>query len=270
MDLQVLMSTMNRDDLIFLEEVNLSCPALVVNQNTTREGVVDTEYQQLPVKLINSLDRGLSRSRNLAIAHSQADICLLADDDISYHPGYDETILHAYQDYPQADVIAFQVARVNAPDRAKQFRTRKSWEGYLTSMKISSVEISFRRESIIDSGITFNTDFGAGASFSHGEENIFLYDCLDKGLKILYLPIEIGQVDASQSTWFQGYNDHYFHTLGAKFYNMSQVSYPLLILQFALRKYGQYKGVYSLKQAMSLMFSGAREYKKRRESNGGN
>lgn len=261
MELQVLISTMNQDNLDFLKNFNLQSGAVVVNQNKKEDNTHDFELDSHQVKIVNSLETGLSRSRNLAIQHATADICLLADDDVTYRDHYKNTIIQAHQDYPEADIIAFQVTRVNSVVRNKTFRSQKSWDGYLSSMKISSVEISFKRQSVVENNISFNTSFGAGEYYSHGEENIFLYDCLNKGLKILYLPIEIGEVDSSESTWFKGFNKQYFHTVGAKFYNMSSKYYHALIMQFAIRKYSQYKHKYSLKSAINLMYDGANQYK---------
>ncbi|EKU92999.1 Glycosyl transferase family 2 [Alloiococcus otitis] len=263
MDLEVLLSTMNKNNLDFLNNINLSSNCVIVNQNKDNYSVKDVQYGSCNLRLVNSKDIGLSRSRNLAIKNSRADICVIADDDIVYKKNYVNIIKQAYMDNPHADIIAFQVSRINSKDRKKSFRKRKSWDGYLTSMKISSVEITFKRKSIVNNGISFNTDFGAGTYFSHGEENIFLYDCLDHGLKILYLPIEVGQVDVSNSSWFQGYNASYFHTLGAKFYNMSQITYPVLIFQFAIRKYKLYKEELSFFQAIYLMKQGVDIYKKK-------
>lgn len=270
MNLQVLISTMYQKNLSFLQDMNLQSDAIIINQNLDdiNQNLDDCsiEIKQIEgktIKLVNSLDKGLSKSRNLAIQHSEADICLIADDDIFYKDDYVEKVKRAYSKYPEADIIAFQVERVNTTSRGKQFRKKASWENYLTSMKISSVEISFKRKSIVDNNITFNTNFGAGSNFSHGEENIFLYDCLKNGLKILYLPICIGAVDSSESSWFKGYDKSYFYTIGAKFYNMTPTYYHALILQFALRKRKLYAKRFSFKKVVELMYDGVKLYKEK-------
>lgn len=259
--IEVLISTVDRENLDFLKKMSLSTDAVVVNQNNHLEGTDVHNLAELEVNVINSLDRGLSKSRNLAIKYATADICLIADDDMKYHSDYKDQVLRAYQEYPEADIIAFQVKRTGNADRTKKFRSKMSWENYVTSMKISSVEITFKRESIVNSGLSFNPNIGAGTEFSNGEENVFLYDALRKGCKILYLPIEIAEVDMSESSWFEGYTENFFETVGAKFYNMTNRYYNLLILQFALRKYKLYKEDISLSEAFKLMRKGVEKYK---------
>jgi len=261
--IEVLIATMNRKNLEFLETMNLSTNAVVVNQNKYFENSKIHGLSGNKVKLINTLDKGLSKSRNLAIQHSIADICLLADDDMIYYSDYKEKVQRAYQEYPSADIIAFQVKRIGNPERTKKFRESMSWENYITSMKISSVEITFKRQSIIENNISFNPNIGAGTDFYNGEENIFIYDAMKKGLKVLYLPITIAQVDTTDSSWFEGYTKRYFHTVGAKYYNMTKRYYHLLIFQFALRKHKLYKNNISIYSAIKTMYEGVELYRKK-------
>lgn len=258
--IEVLIATMGRKNIDFIKDMNIMTDAVIVNQYL-KENIEIFHRANNIITLIESPERGLSKSRNIAIKHSTADICVIADDDEEFLSNYEEIILDAYEKYPEADIIAFQVKRVGNPDREKIFRNKMSWENYITSMKVSSVEITFRRRSIIENKITFNENIGAGTKFSNGEENIFLYEALKKGLKILYLPINIGYVDNSSSSWFESYNDDYFYSVGAKFYNMSSKFYSVLIIQFAIRKYNLYKTDSSLINAIKKMFYGVKLYK---------
>ncbi|MFL2116459.1 glycosyltransferase [Marinilactibacillus psychrotolerans] len=258
--IEVLVSTMNRDDLTFIEKMKISTNAIVVNQNGT-DSVRMSRINDNELKFVCSNEKGLSRSRNLALKHSKSEICVLADDDVEYVNDYSDIILQAYNEHENADIIVFQVERTGC-NRTKKFRDQLSWENYITSLKISSVEITFKRDRIIENGIKFNELMGAGSEFYLGEENIFLYDSLKKGLKVLYLPIKIASVDCSQSSWFEGYTKEYFNSLGAAYYNMSKSFYSILLLQFALRKYKLYKDEMSFFAAYREMVRGVRKYKK--------
>lgn len=265
MSIEVLVATMDRESMTFLDNMNLKTDVVVVNQNKQREG---SEKYQSPNQFthwIDSLERGLSNSRNLALQHATADICLIADDDMIYHNDYENTVKEAYEKYPEADIIAFQVSRVGHPDRKKNYREKMNWENYITSMKISSVEITFKRKSVVEKGLKFNPNIGAGTEFYNGEENAFLYDALRKNCKILYIPVEIAEVDMSESSWFEGYTKSYFETVGAKFYNMTNRYYKILILQFALRKYKLYKNDVSMINAYKFMNKGVHKYKQKHE-----
>lgn len=264
--IEVLVSTMNREGneiLDLVKKMNLSTDAVVINQNRYLEKTEILTLSDKKVSIINTIDKGLSKSRNLAIKHANADICLIADDDMIYHSDYEEKILKAYEEYPEADIIAFQVKRVGNPDREKKFRDKLKWENHITSMKISSVEITFRRNKIIQKSLSFNPNIGAGTHFFNGEENVFLYEALRKDYKILYLPIEIAEVDMSESSWFEGYTNRYFETVGAKFYNMTSNYYYLLMIQFVLRKYSLYKHEMSLFGAYKNMLNGVKKYKEK-------
>lgn len=266
--IEVLVSTMNREGkekLDLIKKMNISTDAVVINQNRYLEDHEVLTLSDQKISIINTLDRGLSKSRNLAINHASADICLIADDDMIYHADYEEKIIKAYEEYPEADIIAFQVKRVGNPDREKKFRQSLKWENHITSMKISSVEITFKRDKILQKNLSFNPNLGAGTHFFNGEENVFLYEALRKNFKILYLPVEIAEVDMSDSSWFEGYTKRYFETVGAKFYNMTSAYYNFLIIQFGLRKYSLYKHEMSLFDAFKHMYKGVKKYKEKYE-----
>lgn len=262
MKIETLVATMDRKDFSFIQKLNLRTDAIIVNQRTA-EDYTEIEDNGHLVKVLSTDEMGLSKSRNLALKNATADICVIADDDMTYHDDYAQLISQAYTDHPEADIIAFQVKRYGNTKREKQFRVEPHWENYLSSMKISSVEITFKRKSIIDKNIYFNENIGAGTDFPNGEESTFLYAALHEGLKILYLPIEIGVVDISESSWHRGYDEKHFKAIGARYYNMTNKFYWLLILQFALRKYSEYKDESSMWVAISKMYNGKKEYKNR-------
>lgn len=258
--IDVLVATMNRNDTNFINDLNLKTNAVIVNQNKKNNKKIIHSGENT-IKLISSDKKGLSNSRNLAIKNSEADICLIADDDITYNENYEKIVLDAYQKHPEADIIVFQVTRYGG-SRTKKYDDKTKWLNYLSCLKVSSVEITFKRSSIVDNNIKFNTLMGSGAEFYLGEENIFLYDSLKKGLKILYKPIDIAKVDVSESSWFEGYNTKYFNSLGAAFYNMSNNFYLIFILQAVIRKRKLFSKDYSLINVVKEMLIGVKMYKK--------
>ncbi|MFW3479198.1 glycosyltransferase [Aerococcus urinaeequi] len=265
MKIETLVATMDRKDFNFIKNLNLRTDAIIVNQRTSEDYTEIKDNGHL-VKVLSTDETGLSKSRNLALKNATADICVIADDDMTYHDDYAQLISQAYIDYPEADIIAFQVKRYGNEKREKQFRVEPQWENYLSSMKISSVEITFKRECIVNNNLYFNENIGAGTDFPNGEESTFLYAALHEGLKILYLPIEIGVVDISESSWHRGYDERHFKAIGARYYNMTNRFYWLLILQFALRKYSEYKNESSILGAIRNMYNGKKDYKKRYEN----
>ena len=207
---------------------------------------------------IDSDERGLSKSRNLAIKNSKADICLIADDDMIYANQYKNIILEQFNLHTNYDILVFQIEGINK--KFKKYNKKSKDINFINSMKISSVEIAFRRKKIVENNIEFNELFGAGAKYYCGEENIFLYDAIRKKMKIKYIPIKIADIYLGDSTWFEGYNNRYFITKGAAFTAMSKLFSIPLILQFAFRKRKLYKERISTFKVISLMLYGKKEY----------
>lgn len=257
MKIEILLSAMHLSDRSIVERIGLQSDAVVVNQCNC-DSTEHFEYNGHRVTWINSTERGLSRSRNMALANSSADICLLVDDDEELLPDYPEVITTAFERHPDAAVIGFQVQGIEA--HFKTYSGPEGAAGYIRSMKMASVEIAFRRKALTDNNIAFNEKIGAGTKYLMGEENTLLFNCLSKGLKIFYVPRMIGKIHIGDSTWFTGYNDNYFHSIGAVFTAMSKKWSLLLIGQFAVRKYGLYKNETGMWRALRLMLAGRKEY----------
>lgn len=258
MKCEVLISTMNNENCKkLISNMNVK-KATLINQ-ITKENIELANSKDKLHRIISVKDRGLSKSRNLAIKNATADICLIADDDMFYYDDYEKNVLDAYSKFPDADIIAFVVTH----DNKKTKKILKEGKvNFLDSNRIQSVQLSFRRKSIIDSGIKFDELFGAGSVYNFGEENIFMSDCLKAGLKLYFKPVVIANLyDTGQSTWFNGYTERYFINRGAVFKRMSKFIYPILIMQFAIRKYKLYRNEMNLLKAIQLMFNGAKQYK---------
>lgn len=257
MSLQVLLSAMYLDNEDYIDTLNIHSDCVVINQcdrECMRHSSHDTGKGSVDVTYIESRKRGLSVSRNMAIAAADKDICILCDNDVEYEDDYDRTINEAFSKY-DADIIVFFIER---PERHRPIFDRPKRMGYLSVLKIFSPEIAFRRSSVSD--ICFNELFGAGARFFLGEENLFLYDCLRHGKKIMYVPVKIAKVRDEESTWFKGYDRQFFVARGANYAAMTGSLSPVLILQFAIRKRALYRDNIGMTGAIAAMFDGRRQY----------
>lgn len=256
LSVEVLMATMRRKDPSFVAAACLECDCTIVNQVST-PGDIRTTITGQNVRMLSVEERGLSRSRNKAIDHATADICLFADDDVTFNIGYLETIREAYSKHPNADIITFQMDQVGDPRRLKHYPVKTKRLGRRGVLRVSSCEIAFRRRSIMAANLCFDTRFGAGADYSMGEETIFLLDALRAGLSIVYVPRQIGSTDVSDSSWFAGFDEAYFTARGAVFRRMSPRLYPILILGFAVTKRRRYE--IRMRTAIRCMLRGARQ-----------
>lgn len=260
MKIGALISTMNKtkkelDTLI----KNMKVKKTVVINQITKDNIQLTNESDNQKKIISVREKGLSKSRNLAIKNSDSDICIIADDDLYYEKDYTETITNAYQKYKNADIIAFVVD--NEDIKSKKPIFRESRVSYLKSMKLQSVQLTFKRKSIIENNIKFDELYGAGSKYYWGEENIFLFDCLRKKLKIYYIPQKIATLKISESSWDKSISRKNSKIRGIIFYRMTKVFYPILIIQFAFRKRKKYIKEMSAINNIKYMFEGVKEYK---------
>lgn len=253
MTVQVLVSTMNQSDVKKLVRSMKIKSCVVINQ-VTNEMVLPKEIREQGVEAYAVEERGLSRSRNKAINKATADVCLIADDDMYYTKDYERVVLDTYAKYPDADIIAFFVD--SDDERQQKDKLKEGKLNILNTMKIASCNITFRRQSVIEAGIKFDERFGTGTDNYMGEENIFLFDCHKKGMKIYYMPLKIATLKEGESTWFKGYDKKYFTVKGAVYYRMSHWLCPILIIQFSIRKKHLFKNMSSFK-AIKFMAAGA-------------
>ncbi|MCR5627481.1 MAG: glycosyltransferase family 2 protein [Lachnospiraceae bacterium] len=257
MTLNVLLSAMNLKDLSIIDQLNIKSDAVVINQ-CDREADEVFEDDGKKVRFISRNEKGLSKSRNLAVNAAWGDICLYCDNDVKYSEDYENAVKSAFERHPDADIIVFFIKR---KERLSPVYKKESRLGYLKSMKIFSPEIAFRRESVIKAGLMMDEDFGAGAKYSMGEENIFLFEAKQKGLKVWYVPYRLATLIETESTWFKGYTEEFFRNRGAGYYRMTKSGYFFLCLQFAIRKRALYSpdGI-SFLSAMKFMMAGKSEY----------
>ncbi len=187
-DFEILISTMDQTSLSFLEAIfphhNLeNLNILIVNQTKVGKELYSNQKN---IRVINSYERGLSKSRNLAIQNALGKICLLADDDIEYLPSFENTVKKGFKENSKATVILFKIDTFTGeiykiyPNTSKQLIRKKELRN------ASSVEIAFKRNDIVTNEITFNLNFGLGSQFPSGEEYLFLKDVFNKGLQICF------------------------------------------------------------------------------------
>ena len=257
MTLEVLISCMHQKDASIIKRTNVQSNVLVINQcsrekkeNFTFENGNNESCNAL---IISTTERGLSRSRNMAIDNATGDICLICDDDEVLEDDYASIIVNAFEKYPQADVITFIV---HTPRRCS-YPTKGKKIGYIGAMKRNSWEIAFRRESIIKNNIHFDVNMGSGTGNGAGEENKFLFDCLKKGLRIRLVPQLIASVAQKESQWFHGYTDSYFVNRG--WANKRLLGMPLACCYacyFSIVKYKKYRSDNSFHRALLCQLKG--------------
>ncbi len=256
-----IISTMFQENTDFLHRMKCQADVLVVNQASDVQ-YVQEEYQGHKIRMYTVPDRGLSNSRNALLEHVQGEIAILGDDDLIYLDGYLGKIQKAYQEHPEADIIAFSFTQSLNEDTRRQFQTARKLN-LITISKVASVELTFRIKSIADAGLSFCPFLGLGAKYGACEENAFLADALRAGLKIWYVPETICylQPDPPERVkWQNGFDRDYFVKRGACFYRIYKSLFvPFSAAFLILKKRNIFRHI-SLLNAFSWMREGRKMY----------
>ena len=222
-DFEIIISTMNRDSLVFLDRMFIHesydfFNLLIINQTTEDQLLISNSPN---VRVINSFDKGLSNSRNLALKKAIGSLCLIADDDVVYAKDFKSLIVSSFENHRECDVITFKMIDSLGVD-FKTYPNTFIRHTKNTLQQVNSVVIAFKRQSIESKNIYFNTLFGLGAEFQTAEEYIFLRDLLSAGLNVCFQP-EIILTHPDYSSGKNNTSDTVIYARGAFFYKYSGV-----------------------------------------------
>ncbi len=253
MRVQVLASVMNEEPGALVHRMRLSSDAIIINQ-CDRLGYEEIEYQGHQVRFYSFPDKGVGRSRNEAILRSDGDICIFADADLVYEPGYGEAVKAEFERNPKADMILFNVV-VEEARRTYHITERKRVHWYNCG-RYGAVSFAVRRESLLSSGVTFSLLFGGGAKYSNGEDSLFLKEFMDKGYSVYTAPVTIAREMPGESTWFEGYDKKFFYDRGVLYRYLYGRLGRLMALRFLLAHRSRLCEKVPLRQAYAWMKGG--------------
>lgn len=257
MNIEILMSTVNRKtpDWMNPAEKNITTDVLIINQI---ENVKVHENTFNGIRMYDFNETGTSVSKNRALEYADGDICILSDDDTVYVPGYAEVIKESFFEYPDADILIFQII---TPDGKlyKKYSGKPRILSVKDASRISMLEIVFKREQVIRKGVWFDRDFGINCRYRNGEENIFFRDCVAAGLKAVYIPkpIVIHPFESSGKI----YDASGLFARGALFFRLYGWKSICVNVIFIIKKWHfiSRQGINPLK-AMVYIFSGTADY----------
>lgn len=161
----------------------------VVSWQDHQDAIIPEELlQRNDTEVYRLNEKGVSNNRNNGLSHSDADLVLIADDDLIYEQDAFNKIREAFAARPQMEVGLFMVNYLvpkiypsTEVDISLPFP--KKYYG-------SAVEIAFRRERI--GNLNFWSGIGPGNEFlKTGEDEFFLISMIRRGLKTKFLPIKI-------------------------------------------------------------------------------
>lgn len=189
-DIQILIATMNRTNFDFLNTLFLFSDfsdynIIIINQ-TSQENQLISDFKN--IKVVNSFEKGLSKSRNLAIEIANKPILIFTDDDVVFQSDFEYLILNVFNSHKNHDGFRFEFLNGNGKFDKKYPNHFKEKLSKFEILNTSSVELVFKRKSIQKINLKFDENFGLGTRFGMGEEAIFVADGVKKGLKIGFAP----------------------------------------------------------------------------------
>ena len=258
MTLTLLIACMHEKDTSIIERSNVQTDVVVVNQcdhDSIKEfDFVNKKGQTCHAKFICTTERGLSRSRNMAIRNAWGDVCLICDDDEYMEDDYEYTILSAYQAHSNSIVNTFSLIR---KDCDRKYPAKSKRLGFIDTLHTNSLQISFDRQIVLDNKITFDEMMGSGTGNGGGEENHFMIDCYKTGGPMYYTPINIATVLPGESQYFHGYDKKWCTNFG---WSSRRLLGPFLgalyILHFAVKNHDKYNEYVTIVQMLTSAFKG--------------
>ncbi|AMA49184.1 MULTISPECIES: glycosyltransferase family 2 protein [Flavobacterium] len=261
-DIEILVSTMNRNSLNFLYQMfpdfnSFYFRILVVNQ-TTPENILHSSHKN--IRVINTYTIGSSRSRNIALKNAFGTILVISDDDVIFEKYFYKTILKNYTDLPNTNLICFQAKRDKNTLLKKYPSQKKKNINAMDILNVANIEITINRQNINFSDLTYNSFFGLNALFGLGEEAAFLWNLKKKGYKIDFIPETIVTHPNLTTTDKINFNEKYF-AYGALYSQMfdNKFIFWLFLKLFFDLKHGHLKYP-NLKKAFLMGLKGKTKY----------
>ncbi|RMB60466.1 glycosyltransferase family 2 protein [Dokdonia sinensis] len=275
---------MYRDNLRFLEAMfphvdYRDFNILVINQTDE----VRQLQSNLPnIRVINTKERGLPQSRNMAIKNAKGDICLVADDDVRYVEDVEDIVVSAFAKASLRDsqpsgersakaklaspsetnhptVITFQMVKESGvlyqdyPDIRKH--TNKSIS------TVNGVVIAFNRKLLLEQHILYNNHFGLGATFGTANEYVFMRNVLKAGAVALFEPKVILSHPDVSSGRFQGEDRVIYGRAALKYKEYGVFAYLWILKYLRFLVAHKYIEPEQFREKLKVGFSGIKKYK---------
>ena len=190
MKFSLILCTIYRDEEVrallssLVDQYYTNFEVIIVDQNNdARVKKILKDFTSLDIKYLQS-EKGLSKSRNIGLAHVNGDIVAFPDDDCLYPPNLLKNIHDFFRnnDYHilTGKTIEKETGKIVA---GKNILVKQ----VLTPLNIlgSSTTLFIKNDNVV---INFDERFGLGAIFNAEEENELIFRLLKQGYKGYYYP----------------------------------------------------------------------------------
>jgi len=144
---------------------------------------------------------GLSNNRNSLFKAATADYVSFADDDIVFIDNYPAIVEEDLKRLNNPDMIRYNIASTNPQRSISQIKKEKQI-GFHDVSKYGVWGFFFKRDFLLNNGLTFRPELGPGQKRSHGEDTVYLKDFMDQKQKSYQIPLVLGKTDMDHSSWY--------------------------------------------------------------------
>lgn len=204
---------------------------------------------------------GLGANREKALEKAEAPLVLLSDDDVSYTAEEIQSVIAAFQTYPNHDFLIFRYRSDKNPRSFPDYEF--DFENQPKNFPFGGPTIAFRLSKVREKGVRFNPLFGVNSMFNHGEDTLFVYDMSKKGLKGRYIPANCCRHEDSSTGMRLLKEPEFIAAKGALLYSIFPISWPLRMLTHTLR---EAEGVKSRLQYMGNWLKGVKKFRQKSQS----
>ncbi|MGL5963479.1 MAG: glycosyltransferase [Fusobacteriaceae bacterium] len=155
------------------------------NKDDFLQKIIKNYTKKIKIIYIKSLEKGLSKNRNIGLKYISNEIIGFPDDDCKY---FDDTLLNVSKSFefnPSIDGIIGRIIDEDGNDCIRKWSKKKmkiTKNNFYT--KASSITIFEKNKKFLQ----FDEELGAGAKYGSSEDADFLYRTLKSGKKINYNP----------------------------------------------------------------------------------
>ncbi|WP_368503229.1 glycosyltransferase family 2 protein [Alkalihalophilus sp. As8PL] len=131
--------------------------------------------------------RGLSYARNQGLLSASGEILTFSDDDCWYPQGAFEKAGNHFVNSDEP-ILCFQIYDFEEKQYYKTYPVHDKRLSWRDVFKKSSIEMFFKRSELNMNLVKFDEDFGLGAKYPSGEENLLLLKLYRAGYRMRYVP----------------------------------------------------------------------------------
>lgn len=192
----LIVATLNRShelEALLESLVNQTLPTslfevIIVDQNNSDLilPIVSVYSQKISINHIKSLKKGLSYNRNVGIKASKGEYLCVPDDDCTYYPDTLQTVLNQLEFWQMPDMI---IGKVFDRESGKYIFKKTPDKSIIVNKSnfyhlVSSITIFFKKN-----GITFDENFGIGATYPSNEDGDLILTFLNSNKRVTYSPL---------------------------------------------------------------------------------